>query len=269
MNQHYSFLNRFSFGEDVSGGLGSLSLGELGLVLVEFHELGKIELGLLEDLDLADKDVLKGEDLAALLGDLLANLVGDELLEEILEGALGDFDEKDFHHLGAEDLLLGALGVASGLNLVLVAAGEGDGEDADEVAVGGLGLDESLDEGVPLLDEGAELVTSDVHTVEVGVAIETLDFFALELDLSPGLLVGILVELTEGDGEHAATEGVGGDLLSGGLVAGGQGGNAHVENAGHMNVVPFFLDESMLTKRTPPGLEFIQKWDIELETELN
>jgi hypothetical protein len=31
--------------------------------LIEFHELGKIELGLLEDLNLADKDILKREDL--------------------------------------------------------------------------------------------------------------------------------------------------------------------------------------------------------------
>jgi hypothetical protein len=45
--------------------------------LVEFHKLGEIELGLLEDLDLADEDVLEGEDLGAVLGDLLGDLVGE------------------------------------------------------------------------------------------------------------------------------------------------------------------------------------------------
>jgi hypothetical protein len=188
--RHLSTILRVTVGSSLGEGIdGSLSRGlngdELGLVLVEFHELGKIELGLLEDLDLADEDVLKREDLGALLGDLLANLVGNELLEEFLEGVLGNFTEHDFHHLGAEDLLLGSLGVASGLNLVLVTAGEGNGEKTNEVTIGGLGLDESLDEGVPLLDEGAELIAGDVHTVEVGVAIVTLDFFALELDGSP------------------------------------------------------------------------------------
>ena len=44
--------------------------------MVKFHELGQIELGLLEDLDLLDEDVLKGEDLGALLSDLLGNGVG-------------------------------------------------------------------------------------------------------------------------------------------------------------------------------------------------
>lgn len=48
--------------------------------------------------------------------------------------------------------------------------------------------------------------------MEVGVAVETLDFFDLELDLSPSDFVGVVVELTEGDGEDTATEGVSGNL---------------------------------------------------------
>jgi hypothetical protein len=46
---------------------------ELWLLLVELHELGEIELGLLEELDLSHEHVLEGEDLLALLDDLLAN----------------------------------------------------------------------------------------------------------------------------------------------------------------------------------------------------
>ena len=46
---------------------------EFWLLLIEFHELGKIELGLLEKLDLSDEDVLEREDLSALLNDLLTN----------------------------------------------------------------------------------------------------------------------------------------------------------------------------------------------------
>lgn len=48
---------------------------ELGLLLVELHELGEIELGFLEELDLSHEHVLEGEDLAALGGDRLANRV--------------------------------------------------------------------------------------------------------------------------------------------------------------------------------------------------
>ena len=66
----------------------------------------------------------------------------------------------------------------------LVAAGKGDGEETDEVAIEGPGLNEGLDKGVPLFDEGAELVTGDVPDVAVSVQIETFDFLALKLDLS-------------------------------------------------------------------------------------
>ena len=60
------------------GVVGLLSLDfELGLLLVEFHELGQIELGLLEQLDLADEHVLEGEDLLALLHDLFADSILD------------------------------------------------------------------------------------------------------------------------------------------------------------------------------------------------
>ena len=47
----------------------------VGLGAVELHELGKIELGLLEDLDLTDEDVLEWEDFIATTGDFLCNLV--------------------------------------------------------------------------------------------------------------------------------------------------------------------------------------------------
>ena len=49
----------------------------VGLGAVELHELGKIELGLLEDLDLTDEDVLEWEDFIASTGDLLCNIVGE------------------------------------------------------------------------------------------------------------------------------------------------------------------------------------------------
>ena len=65
-----------SLGESVDGigvdGLGLL----LSVALVKLHELGQIELGLLENLDLLDHDVLEREDLGALLGDLLDDGVG-------------------------------------------------------------------------------------------------------------------------------------------------------------------------------------------------
>ena len=62
-----------SLGKNVLGlGGGGSSLLLVGLV--QLHELGEIELGLLEDLDLSyHAVVLQWEDLAALILDLLAN----------------------------------------------------------------------------------------------------------------------------------------------------------------------------------------------------
>ena len=68
-----------SLGEGVLG-LGSSDLF-LSAGLIELHELGEIELGLLEDLDLLDEDVFKGEDLGALLSDLLGNGVGQAAIK--------------------------------------------------------------------------------------------------------------------------------------------------------------------------------------------
>jgi len=229
----------------VIGGSGSGS----GLALVfgvELHELGQIELRLLENLGLVDKDVLEREDFVAFIGDLLGDDIGEELFEEVLERGFLALVDHDFLHLLSDLLDLGLFGVASSLDLSVLSSGESNGEESDEVAVGGLGLDEGLDKGVPFLDEGAHLVSGDADTTEVGEAIESLNFFNLELDDSPcEIVLVLLVKIGLGDGEDAASERVGGDVLSLGLVARGKSGNSHLEEGGGANVVPLLLVESV------------------------
>ena len=65
-----------SSAESVLGGRVSGLLNLLSVALVELHELGEIELGLLEHLHLLDEHVLEREDLGAVLGDLLDDGVG-------------------------------------------------------------------------------------------------------------------------------------------------------------------------------------------------
>jgi hypothetical protein len=48
---------------------------KFGSVLIQLHELGEIELGLLEQLDLSHDNVLEGEDLAGVLNDLFTNSI--------------------------------------------------------------------------------------------------------------------------------------------------------------------------------------------------
>lgn len=65
---------------------------------------------------------------------------------------------------------------------------------------------------MPLLDEGAELVSGNVEAVVVRVAVVALDFLALDSHLSPGLVVSVLVKITERDLENATTERISWDL---------------------------------------------------------
>lgn len=90
-----------------------------------------------------------------------------------------------------------SFGVASGSDLSLGSLGEANAKHSEQVAVQCLGLHESFNGCVPFLDDGAELISGDVHTVEVGVAVETFHFFNLDLHLSPSLFVAISVQISK------------------------------------------------------------------------
>ena len=134
------------------------------------HSLLTIELRGAEHLNLADKDVLEGEDRLAGLLDLLADVLGDELLNELLEGDGGSLAGDDGDHLLAEGADLRGLGVAGLGGLVLLLLGEANDEDADGVAVVGADINVGLNQSLPLADKRAELIGGQVHAVEVGEA---------------------------------------------------------------------------------------------------
>lgn len=95
-----------------------------------------------------------------------------------------------------------------------MSAGERNAEHAQQVAILGFGLDKGLNEGVPLLYKGAELVTGGVKAVEVGVAVHSFHFLNLELDFSPGCFVVFVLEVGERDFKNATTQGIGGDFFN-------------------------------------------------------
>jgi hypothetical protein len=49
-------------------------------VLIQFHELGEIELGFLEELDLSYNNILEGEYLAGILDNLFANSISSSII---------------------------------------------------------------------------------------------------------------------------------------------------------------------------------------------
>lgn len=166
-----------------------------------------------------------------------------QLLGKFLEGGLLSLADHNLHHLLADELALRTLSVACGANLSAGSLCETNAEHTEEVSVSGLGLHESLDGCVPLLDNGALLIAGDVHSVEVSVAVEALDFLDLDLHLSPGLFVAVSVQISQRYLKHTTLEGVSSNLLTSSSVAGGKSGGSHVENGGNVNIVPFLLGE--------------------------
>jgi hypothetical protein len=150
----------------------------------------------------------------------------------------------NLHHLLDDQSLVGVLGIASGLDLLLCSLGESNAEKSEDEPIGGLGLNVSLDKGVPFLDHGACLISGDVHTVEVGVAIKSLNFVDLESHCSPGLGLGLIVAISEGNVINTTSQTVRGLLLTGGLVARRQSDASLIKSWGE-DVVPFLLHEWM------------------------
>jgi hypothetical protein len=205
---------------------------------VEGKKVTEVELGGLEELDLADVDlkcvlvlcpgsryfsdqmetyVAKGVDALGGLLDLTAHNLRNELGGELAESAARCLAGHDVDHLLADHADLGRPRVGGLLDLVGASLGEGNAEQAEEVVVGGLDDNVGLDQGLPLADEGGELVVGEVETVEVGQAVLALDLVDAQLDLAEAVVL-ILLEVGEGSLEDAALEGVVGVLQTGGAV---------------------------------------------------
>jgi len=135
-----------------------------------------------------------------------------QFLGKLLEGRLLSLVDHNLHHLLADELALRALSVAGGADLAVGSLGETNAEHTEEISINGLGLNEGLDGGVPLLNDGAKLIAGDVHTVEVGVAVEALYFFDLDLHLSPCLFIAVSVQISKGNLKHTAFQAVSSDL---------------------------------------------------------
>jgi len=211
---------------------------------VELHELGDIKLGLLEDLALADEDILDREDALALLLDLLRDGLRNELLDEVAERGTVGFRSHNIAHLLADFLQLRGVGVRGGLDLIGLTGGESDAEHAAGVAVGSFHFDHGLDGGLPLLDQGAELVTGHSHTVEIGEAVASLDILDHQRHLTVSLIV-IVVQIGKIDLDDTVHETVRGDLSALGTGHEGLAALALAEVGRGLDVIPFLQQEGV------------------------
>jgi hypothetical protein len=149
--------------------------------------------------------------------DLTSDNLGDELGGKLGQAAAGGLTLDDVGHAAADGADLGRLSVGGLADLVRSALSESDGEETDEVVIGGLDGDVGLNESLPLADKGSELVGGEVETVEVGQAVLALNLIDSELDLAEGVLL-ILLEVGEGNLEDTSLKSVVGVLKTGGAV---------------------------------------------------
>jgi len=218
----------------------------IGGLIVDLHKLDDIHLRLLDELDLLDVDRVEGEDSLASTLDLTFDLVHQERLDEGRKRLLADFSLEDLHDFLADLLDLSGLRVREHADLVILdILGESDDEDTDDVAIGGLAVSLSLDEGMTLLDHLAHLVTSEGETMEVGQAVLSLDFLNFELDLLESILG--LVKVSDVELADTVLKTIGLDFLT--LSLGNAGasdlGTGSLEVGRGLDVVPDLLQEGI------------------------
>jgi len=211
---------------------------------VDLHELVGIELRSLEDLHLADVNEGKGEDHLSILDDLLGDGLRDQFGNKGLQVAGRSLSGHDLEHLLADGLDLRGLSIGCLLDLVGTASSQTNGEQSQQVSVGGTDINVGLNESLPLADKGPVLVGGHGHSVEVGKAALSLDIIDAELELGPGLLL-ILVQVTKGNLNNTSLEVIRGNVGSDGLVDDSLANITVSEDGRGLDVVPFLAGEGV------------------------
>lgn len=208
------------------------------------HKSSNIELGLLDHLHLADIAILDGEDGRSFRHDLVSGGSSNKSLDKSLQVSLSGQGGHGADHLGADRTDLGRLGVTCLLELIVLLLGESDAEHADDVTVGGTGINVGLNDRLLLLDEGAKLITGHIHAVEVEETVESLNILDTELDLtvSHGLIV---VEIGKGEFDNTSLQSIGSNLGTLGLGDDGLSALLLGEDGGGDELVPLFLEEGV------------------------
>ena len=144
----------------------------------------------------------------------------------------------NLHHLFSNELFMGSFGVACSFNLLWSLFGKSNTEHSKNETIGSLGLDEGFNERMPLFDHWASIISCDVHSVKISVAVKALNLVNLELHLSPGVLFSSIVAVSEGEGKNTTSQTIGRVCQTSSFVTWGQSNTSLVE-AGSKHVVPF------------------------------
>ena len=223
-------------GEFLTNLLTSLICGRLTM---KSQESAKVELWLLEKLDLTNVDVLKWVDATSSLLNLTPDNLRDEFGGELSKVAASSLTLNNLNHLLTNGADLGRLSVGSLLDLVWPPLSEGNGKQAEEVVVGGLDGNVGLDQRLPFSDERSELVGCEVETMEVGQAVLSLNLIYPQLDFTESVIL-ILLQIGQRNLENTTLQGIVGVLQTSGAV-----------DKGLSNTIPPIQSATCLLKPLP------------------
>lgn len=203
---------------------------------VEVQQCAEIELGLLEKLDLADMDlkielisyqpsqsilrstnILQRVDSLGRLLNLTTDNFRDELGSKLGESAASSLALYNLGHLLPNGPDLRRTSIGGLLDLVGASLGECDGKQSNQVIISSLDGDISLDQRLPLANQRAQLVRSEVQSMEVGQTILSLNLIHTELNLAECVVL-VVLQIGKGDLEDSALQRVVGVLKTTGTV---------------------------------------------------
>merc|ERR1719391_1594267 len=243
--QHWRLVSLWSFHSFAGGSVGGHS-GFAAALAVHIHQLVKVKARPLHHLHLPDVHVVEGVDSLASLLNITGNGVRDQLVDDVLQVGGGHLAADDVDHLLADVPHLPSLGVGSLLGGQLLLACESNAENPEGVAISGLDVAVGLDEGLPLLHHGPQLVSGQAHAVEVGEAVLALNLLAHKLELSEGPLgVVLILQISKRDLVDAALETIGGDPCTSGPVHQSLANLADFEEGGRLDVIPVLPGEGV------------------------
>jgi len=238
------------------GGLGGFSGSFNSLTSIFFTtsvdllKLVGVKLGGLENLHLADVDVVNGVDTNTALLDLLGNNLRDQLVHQLVKVADRGLTTHDLHHTLADQVHTTALSVdgervALVTDSVVLLGSEGNAEHTNNIAIKSLHINVSLDEGLPLANKRLETIVGEIHAVEVSQATTTVNFVYAELHLPVGKFL-ILLKVSKVGFKHTTLERITGNLETDGLVYASLANLTVDKVVRGNNIIPLLTKEGVL-----------------------
>lgn len=160
---------------------------------------------------------MQGIDALGRLLNLTSNDLRDELRCELGEGAADRLTLHDISHLLSDGADLRRPGVCGLLDLVRTSLRKRNGEQTDKVFISRLDSDVRLNECLPLAHKGPQFVGGEVHAMEVGQTVLSLDLIHAKLDLAESMIF-VVLKISERHFEDPALQRIVGVLQTGRTV---------------------------------------------------